>query len=137
MISAIPLLSIVIILYNVIALFSPAAINAQLFSLTLVSGANWAFHVSELLYFLAIILFYIELAGATRANRNAIINHSLSVLLFIVCILEFILVPFCGTSTFFVLMLFCLTDVVAGFTITIVSARRDVAFGTDSGNHGI
>jgi hypothetical protein len=49
--------------------------------------------------------------------------------LFIVCLVQFLLVPNFTTSVFFVLMLMVLLDVLAGVIVTIVSARRDVAVG--------
>lgn len=49
--------------------------------------------------------------------------------LFIVCLVEFLLLPAFATSTFFLLALMVLLDVLAGFIVTIVAARRDVDFG--------
>ncbi|MGA1342153.1 MAG: hypothetical protein ACO33A_03750, partial [Hyphomonas sp.] len=58
-----------------------------------------------------------------------IINHGISLLLFIICLVQFLLMPNFATSTFFILMAMTLLDVLAGVIVTIVSARRD--FGVD------
>ena len=51
----------------------------------------------------------------------------LSMLLFVVMLIEFLLLPQAATSTFFLLMMISLVDVLGGFTITARAARRDVA----------
>ena len=43
--------------------------------------------------------------------------------------MEFLLAPAFATSTFFLLGVMVLLDVLAGFIVTIVSARRDIDFG--------
>ena len=40
---------------------------------------------------------------------------------------EFAVLKGFGTSTFFLITLMCLFDVVAGYTVSIVTARRDLA----------
>ena len=82
-----------------------------------------------MLVFAALIILFIELLKATTSRRIAIINHSLSMVLFIVCLVEFLLFPAFATSTFFLVTLMVLLDVLAGFIVTIVAARRDIDFG--------
>jgi hypothetical protein len=50
-------------------------------------------------------------------------------LVFIICLIEFLLHPAFATTTFFLIMVMSLLDVLAGVVVTIVSARRDVDFG--------
>ena len=45
---------------------------------------------------------------------------------FLICLLLFLLVGVFGTSVFFLLTLMTLIDVVAGFSITAIAARRDL-----------
>ncbi|MGH6908071.1 MAG: hypothetical protein ACREDX_09475, partial [Aestuariivirga sp.] len=59
--------------------------------------------------------------------------HMLSTATFIAAMIEFILVPVCGTVAFFLLMVMALIDVVAGFTISILGARRDYSVSRDGG----
>ena len=50
---------------------------------------------------------------------------------FIIFLIEFIVVKGAGTSTFFILALMSLFDVIAGFSVTITTARRDVTLDRD------
>jgi len=82
---------------------------------------------------LAAVLLYFEILKATRYSSGAIIDHALSMVVFVIFLVEFIVVPGAGTATFMILTLMALLDVVAGFTVTISTARRDIAFGGDHG----
>ena len=55
----------------------------------------------------------------------ALINHVLSMLLFVTCLLELLLTPAFATSTFFLLTLMVLLDVLSGFIVTVAAMRRD------------
>ena len=50
-------------------------------------------------------------------------------LVFVACIVEFLVVNAAATSVFFLMMVASLIDVVAGFTIGIRVARRDLSIG--------
>ena len=58
------------------------------------------------------------------------LEHILSTLVFVVCIVEFLLVDKAATSTFFLMTVISFVDVVAGFSITIRAARRDFSVGS-------
>ena len=79
----------------------------------------------------ALVVLFIELLKSTTSRRVAIVNHALSMILFVVCLIQFLLAPAFATSTFFLLTLMVVLDVLAGFIVTIVAARRDIDF---SGN---
>ncbi|MCG8561936.1 MAG: hypothetical protein MI824_19235, partial [Hyphomicrobiales bacterium] len=55
--------------------------------------------------------------------------HALSTVVFIICIIEFLVVPEAATSLFFFITIIALIDVIAGFSVTIRAARRDFAMG--------
>ncbi len=64
----------------------------------------------------------------------------LSTATFIVAFIEFLLVPFCGTAAFFFLMIMSLIDVVAGYSVSILVARRDFPWAATMGRtvaHGL
>ena len=92
------------------------------------SKADWAVSLGDLLLAASLVVLFVELLKSTTSRKIAIINHSLSMILFIVCLVEFLLAPAFGTSVFFLLTVMVLLDVLAGFIVTIVSARRDVEF---------
>ena len=55
-------------------------------------------------------------------------------LVFVVALIEFIVLPGFATSAFFLITMMALVDVMAGFTVSIVTARRDI--GADGGLFG-
>jgi hypothetical protein len=99
---------------------------AQVFSLPMASGGRWPVSMGDLIIFLSLVILFIELLKSTTSRRIAIINHSLSMILFIICLVEFLLFRAFATSTFFLLTSMVLLDVLAGFIVTIVAGRRDI-----------
>ena len=126
---ALPLIALVIALYNVtvIAMFMP--LDWVVWRMGLVSGAVWEMSLGDALVALGIVLLFFEVLNAGSARAATLVNHTLSLGVFVFALIEFLLVPWCGTSSFFLLMLLALVDVVSGYAITIMVARRDVAFG--------
>lgn len=126
----IPLLAVILVAYNIVAFFYSAFLNQVLWQITLMSGAVWRYTGNDLLLSLAVVLLYLELLKATKTSVASVLDHGLSLAIFIVFLLEFALVPEVGNSAFMIIMLISLLDVVAGFTITISTARRDFGFGS-------
>lgn len=133
MLTAIPLTIIPLIVYNIVALIFPGATpdatwTRELFGLTMVSSARWALTLGDLMVALAISCLFLEIMKSGRTGNATIANHILSTIILIVYIIEFILVYAAATSLFFILSLIALFDVIAGFTITIRTATRDIAY---------
>jgi hypothetical protein len=103
--------------------------NDPLVSFDLISGANWALTVGDLVTIVTLVLLFIELIKATRTGGSSIVDHALSMILFMICLIEFLVVRQAGTSEFFFILVVTLIDVVAGFSITIRGARRDFGVG--------
>ena len=134
---AIPLIVIAFIIYNVVVLAGgnvPAddILNKQLFQIRMVSGADWVFRTSDLIILLTMILLFIELIKSTYTSSMQMIDHGLSMLVFIACLVEFLLVRQAASSVFFFIMTAALVDVVAGALIGIRTARRDLNIGADT-----
>lgn len=131
---ALPLFLVILGLYNALMLMGdvPAILGSDLASVSLISGAIWHLSVSDLFIAMGVVTLYIEIFKSTRTSMASVIDHSLSTLVFVGFIVEFLVVPACGTSTFLILGLMSLLDVIAGFTVTIVAARRD--FGVNPGD---
>lgn len=126
------LLAIILVVFNVIIINDPMALRGDaspLFALPLPSGVEWLPTVGDLLIIAGVILLYLELFKATRTSVGAIIEHVLSLLVFLVFLIEFIVFAPAANSTCVILMLIALLDVVGGFTISISTARRDMNFG--------
>ena len=104
-------------------------LTVPLFSIRMTSNVDWPVSLGDILLAVGLVVLFIELLKSANSRKIAIVNHSLSMVLFIVCLVEFLLFPAFATSAFFLLTLMVLLDVLAGFIVTIVSARRDVDFG--------
>ena len=131
---AIPVIILPFILYNVIAMLGggvPAddIFRKPLFSLPMLSGAQWTFSWSDLLILLTMAMLFIELIKSTYTASSSLIDHGLSMLVLIVGVVEFQVVNAAATSTFFFNLVGSLIDLLAGFTIGIRVARRDLASG--------
>lgn len=131
MITAIPLTIIPLILFNAIgfAIGGDPWVNV-LFTIPMISGVAWNVTLFDVMILLAVILLFFEtLRSARPARGTTITNHIVSTVILIVYIVEFIVVPVAANSLFFALTVIALFDVVAGFTISIRTAQRDIAFG--------
>jgi hypothetical protein len=123
-----PLLLITFAIFNIIAFLMPGvSFTEPLFTIPMLSGAQWAVSVSDLLLLLALVLLFLEILKATRFGMKSIVDHMLSLLLFIAMLIEFIMVAPAANSTFFILMMISFVDVVAGFSVSIRTAQRDLA----------
>jgi hypothetical protein len=125
MVGSLPLLALVVIAYNLIVFLTGFTMETGVVSLPLVSGTVWTVTIGDILLFFGLIMLFLELINATRTGSATIINHALSMLVLLITLVQFIVLPQFGTSVFFLIVLLNLLDVIAGFTVTITSARRD------------
>ena len=121
-----PLLAIIVAAYTLLALVAPAWLEAVLFGLPLLSGAMLLFQGGDLLLVIGLLLLCVEIYRATSSATGAILNHVLSLIVFIIALMELIVMPRMANMTFFLIVLMTLSDVIAGFTVTISTARRDL-----------
>ena len=125
--SAIPLFALIWVLYHLVMFWGSSAIlSNELLQIGLVSGAVWKVTGSDLLLIAGLIALYFEILTSTLTGILSVLNHTLSTLVFIVFGVEFMTISNSSNSTFFLLGLMSLIDVLAGFTITINAARRDI-----------
>lgn len=123
-----PLLVIPFAIYNMIAFLTPGlSWTDHVATIHLISGQDWTVTPEDILLAFSILLLSVEVMKATRMGVRAIIDHVLSMVLFIAMLIEFLLVKPAGTSTFFILMVISLVDVLAGFIVTARTAQRDIA----------
>jgi hypothetical protein len=104
--------------------------SATFFEADMFSGVHWAISFGEVFVFVSLLVLFVEIVKSVNTGATEILNHGLSVMLAMACIILFVTgAPFTN-STFFLLTTMAFIDVVAGFVITIVSARRDFGHST-------
>jgi len=127
-----PLMALVLIVYNGLAFGlagEAAGWDTPVFSLRMMSDVIWTVRLGDLIIAFGLFILFFEILKATRIGRMSIIDHLLSTLVLLIFIVEFLLLPAAATSVFFILMLMVLVDVMAGFSVSIRAATRDVSLG--------
>lgn len=138
MLRHVPLIGLIIIFYNVLVFAGAMVIgdwqgmhvflDSKLFPVHMVSGETWEVTTRDGVILLGLLALFQEIVRATGFSRVTIVNHALSMGVFVLALVEFLILKGFATSTFFIIMIMALIDVIAGFTISIVAARRDVGF---------
>jgi uncharacterized membrane protein len=134
MFNAIPLMIIPFILYNLamVGLMGSGglpALHNDLLVLSMISGAMWSMSLGDLFIVVALVVLFFEILRATSNSRGSLVNHMLSMLVFIAFLVEFLLVQDAATQVFFIMLTIALIDVIGGFAVSIRSAGRDVSIG--------
>ena len=135
--AATPLLALPVLLYNLTAatlleggfgaLDAQQRLSDPVATVPMGSGALWILSLGDTLVIASLVVLFVELLKSASSRGVAIVNHGLSMLLFVICLLEFLLFEAFATSSFFLITLMVLLDVLAGFIVSIVTARRDFA----------
>jgi len=140
---AIPLIILAFIMYNVVVFLGGApdandVLRKVIFSMPSFRQAPggvrtiWNFTWGDLILLVTMVLLFIELLKSTYTASSSLVDHALSMLVFVACLVEFLLVDKAFTSVFFLVMISTLIDVIAGYTIGIQVAKRDLSIGGSS-----
>lgn len=125
-----------VVIYNILALGGATLstveemrerLDTDVFEIPMTSGVIWHITPGHALIAGSLLVLFFELLKSTGIGRAAVMNHAFSLILFVVCLVEFLLFPAFATSVFFMIMTMALLDVMAGFMVTIAAARRDFA----------
>ena len=116
-ISSLPLLIIPLLAYVGFAA-AGADFTTSRFDVNLPSGGVWHIAFGDILLVVALGLLFFEILKATRTGGASVVDHAFSMIVFVVW-------DRAASSTFFLLMLMAMIDVIAGFSVTINAARRD------------
>ena len=133
MFGAIPLLIVPFVLYNLglLGIFGggddPWA--SQMFSIRMMSGGVFSMTLGDLIVLIGLLLFFIEIVKSTRTSNASIMDHLLSTFVFVAFLVAFLLVKGAAHSVFFTLMVIALVDVLAGFSVSMRAATRDINMG--------
>jgi hypothetical protein len=148
-IKAIPLLFLVLILYNALVFTTGTGVfygtpvvdeatkavtmSGNLFNLPMPNGGSWAFSLGDLILVIGLVLLGAEVVKSTYTRGSGLADQALSMILFVIFLIEFLLVKQASTSLFFLLVLMSGFDVIVGSIVGIRTARRDIGFGGAAG----
>ena len=128
---AIPLNGILLMFYNAMILASsqenylPDAVVAS-FKIPS-SGATLTLTWNIVFVLVGICILFVEIVKSTRSTQQALLDHILSLGVFVVFLIELLIWREMGSATFLILTLLALVDVIAGFTVSLATARRDIS----------
>ena len=122
-----PLLLVPFAIYNIIAFLMPGVSwTGALTTVHVISGGEWSMSVGDMLITLSIFLLFGEMVKSTRIGIRTVVDHALSLVLFLAMLVEFLLVKQAATATFFLLLVVSFVDVLGGFAVTLRTAQRDL-----------
>ncbi len=133
MLAAIPLLVIPVSAYVALALtlggglfsiHAQARLTRPLIDLATMRGGVWPVSAADLLLVAALIVAFLDLIRGIGDRRAAMVNHALSIALFVACLAAMLVAPAFANSTFFLLTLMVLLALAAGFIATMGEVRE-------------
>ena len=89
---ALPLMVIPLVIYNIVVVFAgggPATgpLGATLFRLPMLSGATWTFAWGDVILLITFLVLFAELVKATYTSTISLVDHGLSMLVFVACLI--------------------------------------------------
>jgi hypothetical protein len=122
-----PLLLIPFAIYNIVAFLMPGVSwTGAVTTVHMVSGADWTMSAGDMLVTVGILMLFGEVMKSTRIGIRTVVDHALSLVLFLGMLVEFLLVKQAATATFFLLLAISFINVLGGFAVTLRSAQRDL-----------
>jgi len=131
MLLSIPLNMFLLFGYNLIVFSSTPEnyIPDSVIATFVIPSSQATLHITWNIFFIiaGICILYIEILKSTRTSYQALLDHLLSLVVFVIFLIELIVLREMGSATFLILTLLSLIDVIAGFTVSLSTARRDIA----------
>jgi hypothetical protein len=135
--NSVPLLIFPFALYNIVVFFMPDfSWNNEIWHVYMISGGEWAITPGDAIVAGSVLILLIDmLRSARHSGRRTILDHVLSMILFVGMLIEFMAVKAVVSSTFFLLLVISFVDVAGGFAVSIRAAvaRRDVLMSETGG----
>ena len=120
-----PLLIIPLAIYNMIVFLTPGvAWTEKVATVPMPSQIEWPITFGDVVIAVALFLLFIEGLKASRAAGKPIVDHVLSMLVFLAALAEFLLVKQAATSTFAIITAICLVVLAEGLAISGRAARH-------------
>lgn len=127
-----PLLTLPAVVYALLVATQGAGATAylaqQVFAINMAGGTQWVLTHGHLYIIFSIFCLFVEIIKSVRPTTQAMIDLSLSVGLFVIMLIMFLLVPGFGTTEFFLIMLMSILDFMAGAIVMVSSAKRTVEY---------
>jgi len=138
--SSFPSFLVPVAIYNLVAVFTsmfPAAfgptadaVGHALLNISMPApGTVLKLSLGDLILVIGFVSLFLELASSTSSSNQALLGDALTIVLFVIGFIEFLLLSPFATATFFLLLIMILIDAVAGFIVSAVSARADIEVG--------
>lgn len=128
---SIPLIAVVMVIYAAFAFDSTFSAGSAFMDAVLPSEAEFFLTFGDIFVMLGLVALFFEIIKSARLGPGTIVDHMLSTAVFVAALIAFLLAPAFGTSAFLLLTVIALIDVVAGYTVSIFSARRDYSVNRD------
>jgi hypothetical protein len=124
----VPLLIFSFAVYNILVFLMPGfAWNNEIVHFRMMSGGEWGITPGDIMIAISIAILLIEMLKSARMSRRTIIDHLLSMILFVGMLVEFLLVKEVASTTFFLLLVISFVDVAGGFAVSVRAAQRDIS----------
>jgi hypothetical protein len=123
---AFPLLLVPFTLYNMVVFLLNMTFTDTMFTLPLPSQRRFPVTTGDLLVVIAMLLLYLEVLKAARFGTKVIMDHVLSLALFVAMVAEFVLVPQATTPTFMFLAVLGFVDLITGISVSARRTRSDI-----------
>jgi hypothetical protein len=133
----VPLLIFPFAIYNILVFLMPGfSWSNELWHFRMMSGGEWGITPGDLMIAGAIVILLIEMLKAAQMSRRTIIDHLLSMILFVGMLIEFLMVRQVASTTFFLLLVISFVDVGGGFAVSVRAAQRDISVSGVENAHG-
>ncbi|MCW2410913.1 MULTISPECIES: hypothetical protein [unclassified Sphingobium] len=139
LLNSFPLLLIPVLIYNLVALFAgapqpdqtepalAAVMRGEAFTLPMLSGVVLMLSWGDMLLLLTIVFLLVEVVRSTRRGASSIANLLLTMAVFLLCAVEFLLLPRFVSATFFLLTMIVLLHGLTGLSLWLADRRHAAA----------
>jgi hypothetical protein len=124
---AFPLLFVSLAVYNIMAFTAPASLSQPAFELAMLSGVVLEVSWGDLVIVSGLLLLAIEVMKAALVATPPVVHNVLASVVFLTALTEMVLFEQAATATFFILVLICLINVIAGLAIATRPGRRTLS----------
>jgi hypothetical protein len=129
----VPLLILPFAIYNIVVFLLPGfSWTTEIVRFPLASGGDFAITAGDLMIAGSILILLVEMLKAARLSRRSVIDHLLSMILFVGMLIEFLLVKQVASSTFFLLLVISFVDVMGGLAVGNRARRDESLSGSDN-----